>query len=191
MSKNISTSSLRCGARSSCPLLTLSISVYESENISRATKIFRGGNSMFKFIILLSSVCLSSWAYGQSQDTIKIRGDFSQISAGGYHLCAVEKGGEVRCWGSNKFFQISSQPADLAEVSQVSAGSSHSCAVERGGSVRCWGWNQQGQSTPPADLGEVSQISAGYEHSCAVEVGGSVRCWGGNYRGQSTPPSPY
>lgn len=85
-----------------------------------------------------------------------------QIASGTTHTCAVLKGGELRCWGSNFSGELGdgtvSPPratpapvlqspggAPLVGVQAVALGAKHSCALLRVGEVRCWGNNESGQ----------------------------------------------
>ena len=107
-------------------------------------------------------------AYINAQNT----GTVTQMSAGGYHSCAVTTGKTVYCWGDNRFGQLGNGSSTqslvpvrvcaagvtntdgkcgnqfLSGVVQVSTGDFHSCAVTdagTGGTVYCWGWNNYGQ----------------------------------------------
>lgn len=131
-----------------------------------------------------------------------------QIAMGENHSCAVTFGGELLCWGDNRFGQIGdgtvgdkSMYPTLATkryptqviangATSVSAGYSHTCAVVNGG-LQCWGWNQTGQvnGTPggnvlkPTQVIEsgVTAVAAGGMHTCAV-VRGAALCWGADGR---------
>ena len=78
------------------------------------------------------------------------------------HVCAVESGGAVKCWGHNRYSQLAAETTtesgdpkvysteaievDLpANAQAVAAGGEHSCAVVDGGDVYCWGFNEFGQ----------------------------------------------
>lgn len=131
-----------------------------------------------------------------------------QIIMGEHHACAVTFGGELLCWGDNRFGQIgdgtvgdkSRYPTQAVKryptqviasgATSVSAGYAHTCAVISGG-LQCWGWNQSGQVTgTPGDNvlkpvqvidSGVTAVAAGGMHTCAV-VRGSALCWGAGIR---------
>src|SRR5216117_1087585 len=90
-------------------------------------------------------------------------GTVSQVSAGGYHSCALRTDGAVACWGLNRYGQATA-PAGV--FTQVSAGGSHTCALKSDGTVACWGDNSSGQATPPA--GAFTGVSAGGVHTCGL-----------------------
>src|SRR6266581_308411 len=111
-------------------------------------------------------------------------GTVSQVSAGGYHSCALRTDGTVACWGLNRYGQATA-PAGV--FTQLSAGGSHTCGLKSDGTVACWGDNSSGQATPPA--GTFTQVTAGGSHTCALKSDGTVACWGANASGQATPPA--
>lgn len=129
----------------------------------------------------------------------------TDLSAGGFHSCAVTAGGGVTCWGRNSDGQLGDgattwskvpvEVVDLGGVTQVDAGMDHTCAVQAAGSVECWGANDSGGlgdgtttgrlvPGPVPGLTGVLKVSAGYGHTCALLVGGTLKCWGGNHLGQ-------
>lgn len=159
--------------------------------------------------------CWGDDAYGQCGDgaivpdrhaaPVAVAGlsDAEALSVGDRHACALRRGGEVRCWGSNLLRQLgvaggdASGPvrSDAAPAARVvAAGGSHGCAGDAVG-VRCWGNNMQGQladgttTTPPAGTSVVamldppSAIALGHRHGCALRRG-EVRCWGENRFGE-------
>ena len=81
-----------------------------------------------------------------------------QISAAGFHTCAVTTGSGAKCWGRNNFGQLGTgsfspssvaTPADVSGlnsgVAQISGGGFHTCALLSSGGVRCWGSSRYGQ----------------------------------------------
>lgn len=85
----------------------------------------------------------------------------TDIAAAGGHTCASRTNGEVRCWGSNHYFQLGDGtrtrrllpalvsavrgPGWLRSVVAVSARNISTCALLAGGQARCWGANDRGQ----------------------------------------------
>lgn len=110
-----------------------------------------------------------------------------QIAIGLSHVCAIVKGGKVRCWGSNFSGQLgyatnpTGGPKGLptdgdvdvgGPVIQLSAGDEHTCALLEGGTVRCWGRNSDGR------LGYAHLKNIGDDETPAsagdVDIGGKV-----------------
>lgn len=79
------------------------------------------------------------------------------MSAGGYHTCAVGRGGEVYCWGWGSVGQIGdgtegksrNRPVAVVgegrRLEQVSAGDDHTCGVTEEGTAYCWGGGGSGE----------------------------------------------
>jgi len=127
----------------------------------------------------------------------------SEISAGGFHTCAVREDHTVWCWGRNDSGQLGDGTATdtdlpvqvtmLENVKKVGAGELFTCALDDKGLVWCWGNNRSGQlgttsdSRTPVQVNGISgatQLSVGYEHACVLNGDGSVACWGNNTDGQ-------
>jgi alpha-tubulin suppressor-like RCC1 family protein len=80
---------------------------------------------------------------------------FTQISAGELHSCAVASGGAAHCWGDNALGQLGTgdlsdraAPAAVAgdaRYESVSAGGGHSCGVTTQHRATCWGGNIYGE----------------------------------------------
>jgi alpha-tubulin suppressor-like RCC1 family protein len=127
------------------------------------------------------------------------------------HVCAVLTGGEIFCWGDDRFGQLgdgrtatmSTLPVAVqnlpGEMFAVSAGGNHTCAVlHTGGETWCWGLNENGQlgigsvesqttpmkvEFPEPGIG-ADEIAAGFHYTCALMRPGGVYCWGYNRQGQ-------
>ena len=105
-------------------------------------------------------------ATGQNQGGTALSG-ITQISAGGFHTCALTTSGGVKCWGNGAFGQLGngatsdqSTPVDVC----VTATAPGTCT-----------------GTP---LRDVTQITGGYLHTCALTTTGGVKCWGYGFYGQ-------
>jgi alpha-tubulin suppressor-like RCC1 family protein len=162
--------------------------------------------------------CWGFNAYGQvgngststaviSPITVSGLSDGVALSAGYSHMCVLQSGGTVRCWGNNKYNQLgnsstvdSSTSVPVTGVKDAIALTTggqglHTCALQASGSVRCWGWNFSGQlgdggttdrgtSVAVSGMNDAVALAAGYAHTCALQPTGSVRCWGRNASGQ-------
>lgn len=128
------------------------------------------------------------------------------ISAGDYHVCALNADGAVQCWGEGRAGQLGNgrshrsstpvTPSGLnSGVTAISSGGFHTCAILSSASLKCWGLNEYGElgngttglEPRPVDvtgIGPVAQVSAGAIHTCAVTAAGAAMCWGANHWGQ-------
>ncbi len=129
------------------------------------------------------------------------------ITAGGFHTCALLAGGSVKCWGANWHGQLgdgtksqSLTPVTVlglgGPVVDIAAGKFHTCALLATSGVQCWGYNVHGEvgdgttierHAPRDVLGMSSGVAAlavGGLHSCVLRTVGDVFCWGENSQGQ-------
>lgn len=121
------------------------------------------------------------------------------------HTCALDKSGNVLCWGSNSFAQLgngnqlesnvpvySSTPSNSKSIG-IYADGWRSCAMMSDGSVFCWGDNVAGQIGDGSNSNRlqptrvifpiglpVTDFSMSWGHSCAILNESSVWCWGAN-----------
>lgn len=131
-----------------------------------------------------------------------------QLGAGEFHVCALEQGGRVQCWGDGRDGQLGSDAQrmfakpraieSLGPVSRIASGASHVCALEQGGKVQCWGRNTEGElgdgksgsrikPVTVAGLADAVDLASGHRHSCARTRAGQLWCWGDNATAQLGP----
>jgi alpha-tubulin suppressor-like RCC1 family protein len=88
------------------------------------------------------------------------------ISVGAFFTCAILDGGQVKCWGTNRY-------------GELGIGDNAS----RGGAP-----GQMGDNLPTVDLGSCRTARAvsagGWGHVCAILDDGQVKCWGTNQEGE-------
>lgn len=122
---------------------------------------------------------------------------FVQIGAGANHVCGLEAGGAVRCWGNNEYGQLGAGSAGpgrhrwTAEqvglpgpAAAIAVGTQHSCALTENGDAHCWGrgWGERPRTVPGAV--RFASLSAGGLHTCGINTEGTAYCWGDNRYGQ-------
>lgn len=122
------------------------------------------------------------------------------ITAGDYHTCAIDTGGQAYCWGRNQEGQLGTgggsvyEPVAVSDpgkpLAGISAGAEHTCAWASDGTGFCWGNNDTGQlgtgdpvdSLVPASVTgghHFTAISAGRRATCGIADGVAL-CWGNN-----------
>ncbi|MEZ4461521.1 MAG: EGF domain-containing protein [bacterium] len=132
--------------------------------------------------------------------------NWSKVTAGLTHTCALNTDGEIYCWGSGFSGQLGdgstqSQTATPTRESTnatnwaaVKAGTDHTCALDTAGTLSCWGANFNGQlgdgnagvdSAVPVAVpgGPWDKIALGGGHTCATSDG-ALYCWGSDIAGQ-------
>jgi alpha-tubulin suppressor-like RCC1 family protein len=120
-------------------------------------------------------------------------GYFTQVSAGGYHACALRNDGVVECWGLGVNGQApATRAAAIGSYTSVAAGTIHTCARRTDGVIECWGDNSYGQApgTKTAASGTFTQLSTTGQHNCALRSDGVVECWGLSSSGQAPATQP-
>ncbi len=93
-----------------------------------------------------------------------------QLSVGGMHACVLLEGGEVWCWGGNRFGELADAEGGPAPVrvpvedaQQIATGPGSTCAVTSSGAVRCFGRVSTRVVAPRA-------LSLGWSGACAIDA---------------------
>jgi hypothetical protein len=103
-----------------------------------------------------------------------------QLASGGRHTCALDREGQVWCWGENEQGQIGK--GDLSRC-QWETGKGFVCSPEEGR-----------RPTLVKGLPPIDSIALGETTSCAVTGAGYVWCWGSLPEPTPKPvniPTPY
>jgi alpha-tubulin suppressor-like RCC1 family protein len=128
-------------------------------------------------------------------------------SRGQYHMGAIDKNGQVWCWGFGALGQLgtgntqsSCSPRAVAGATKtfckIDAGFYHTVAIDKNGQAWSWGYNFSGQlgdnsttarCTPVSVAGSTKtfcEISTGNEHVIAIDKNGDVWAWGSGASGR-------
>ncbi|WP_413577125.1 Ig-like domain-containing protein [Bdellovibrio sp. HCB290] len=131
--------------------------------------------------------------------------EYSKVSVGRNHACAITTDQTLKCWGMNTSGQIGSGTSGLTwdkvtpyivdgsnRYIDVTAGNYHTCAITINNDLKCWGNSGFGQvgvgytttavATPTVISSGTKYISvkAGASHTCALTQGNDMYCWGYN-----------
>lgn len=130
--------------------------------------------------------------------------DFTAVTTGVAHTCALARDGGVWCFGANQFGQLGQGTVESSAVplrvslparaQRLAAGANTTCAVLATGALYCWGRNWEGNiglsdqhpgvdQLEPIRSGSESDwltVSTGDGHSCGVRGEGLLFGWGRN-----------
>lgn len=108
-------------------------------------------------------------------------GQFTQVSAGDDHTCAIDVNRSVVCWGGNDRGQ---SDAPSGEFVQVSAVGDSTCGLRTDATPACWGAIAD-LRPPPGEF--TSVVAAGlHGRPCGIRPDNSAVCWG--YGTYGEPP---
>lgn len=144
---------------------------------------------------------------GGLRDSLATELEFTAISVGFTHSCALTRDGRAYCWGLNDEGQLGNDTttatcngyacsdAPLAITGgltflSISVGQQHSCGVTTAHEVYCWGEGSYGQlgdgsnttrGVAPRKVAgglSFSAVTAGYITTCGLTTDGFAYCWG-------------
>ncbi len=137
-----------------------------------------------------------------SPRSLSLPGPLRVLRSGSHHLCAIDDGGFVWCWGNNSHGQAvpeeagsdAAAPTNLGfRAVDLALGEAHSCALLPSGHLRCWGRNLFGEHGRIDPDQRFDAIAARGSFTCARE-GHTAQwsCWGANVDGQlgNAPSGP-
>lgn len=182
-----------CDASGTGTCKTPACAVGEKRCVGKSVEVCNAGRTGF----VAESTCAVGCAAGACLT-------ITEVSAGGWHSCALISNGTVRCWGKNGQGQLghgstanSGAPTEvpgLSGVVQVAAGGDHTCARLADATAKCWGsnqWYQIGDGAPSVTrvypssvflLANIAELSIGYSLSCARLADGTAKCWGQEWK---------
>ncbi len=135
--------------------------------------------------------------------------DVVDISSGRWFTCALTKGDDAYCWGSNLYGELGAgivsstesapiQVAGIDDAVAVTSAFTHSCTLHATGKVTCWGDYWRGdlgdvkaaetsevRPVQIVDLDDAVAVNADEGLSCAIRESGIVVCWGAMISGST------
>ena len=112
--------------------------------------------------------------------------NFVELSAMLHTVCGITDGGELKCWGDNRFGTVGdasneerSVPSSVdGQWRRVSVGQTHGCGIDATDEIHCWGGNGLGEVGDGRSTREYSLQPVGGEKSTFDELvmGGHVVC---------------
>ena len=139
---------------------------------------------------------------------------FSSISVGGEHTCALSKNSFVYCWGSNHFGNLGNKSKQDSGFpfaikapkngkplifASIETGEEHTCGIASNHQTYCWGFNKFGelgnnsdkQSFMPVAVSTASNKKilnflniSAGSGTCGLTLTNKAYCWGNNEHGQ-------
>ena len=118
-----------------------------------------------RFVVTGCLVVAATSLVGASPASASLATDWTTVSAGAGHTCAIRSTGKLYCWGNDASGQVGNgastgnvtSPAQITSATDwqtVGAGANDTCAVR--GKLYCWGGDGDGQVGNGAPTGNVT-----------------------------------
>lgn len=151
-----------------------------------------------------------TWQSSKAPAQTPSMGQIALVQTGDLSSCAINRGGQMFCWGNNMYAQLATgddvgrfvpvlaaSGSSFTAISLSPAGS-FACGLAADGTGYCWGSAQGGRlgngtvspsgvETSPRPVAgglRFKAIAPGGDHTCALTLEGVAYCWGNNGRGQ-------
>ena len=109
-----------------------------------------------------------------------------QISAWGYHTCALESDNVVACWGDGRL--PNGAGVFQRRYTWISVGLVADCGIRvSDGAIDCWRGSDEFTAAVPS--GTFTRVAVGGAHACAIRTDKTIACWGENSDGQTNSPT--
>src|SRR4029079_17347807 len=150
-----------------------------------------------RFVVSGCLIVAATSLVGASPASASLATDWTTVSAGNGHTCAIRSVGKLYCWGNDDSGQVGNgaptgnvtsphQITSATDWKTVSAGATHTCAIRSVGKLYCWGYDGSGQVGNGAPTGNVTSphqitsatdwktVSGGVGHTGGISVGRRV-----------------
>jgi WD40 repeat protein len=132
-------------------------------------------------------------ALGVAEQHIKPKGGYAEVAVPttvpvkdpvdlrmtGSYACALERGGDLVCWGRFDHGKPVLTPGKvLGGVKSFDLVLDQACATGTDGVVRCW--DRKRDAPEPLAVKDAVSAASGYAHTCILDKGGAVHCKGSN-----------
>jgi hypothetical protein len=111
--------------------------------------------------------------------------NFTAITAGYYHACALRSDGTAACWGVDQGGSVT-RPHFEMNLRFIAASGYSTCVVRTAGTIACFGSDETGALSDANEDGgtDFTAIYMSEWNICGLHADGSAECWGNNEFGQ-------
>lgn len=121
-------------------------------------------------------------------------GNYTRVSVGRDHACALTDAGKIYCWGSRNWEQLYSSPPPSGRFTALASGSDYDCAVDDSATLKCWTRftdRHRVLSELPKTMPQLRVVDASPDQLCVVSLEGDALCWPGDFLDDDPPEGPF